>query len=149
MALPCVKILASSIPDSLNILGRGIEIMPMNAIAAIVDPAKEHFETQYFTASERSAAEIASDRIHYFAGRICAKKAVMKALGMELQEAFWLDIEVQRLPTGEPLVVLHGRCREITSGIGLTNLLLSISHETAYAAASVIALGRARVKGLS
>lgn len=140
VTLPCIKILAASVPTSLNTIGHSIEIVPINAIAALVEQGK-HFETQYFTASERSAAEMAIDRIHYFAGRICAKKAILKALRIEPQDTFWLDIEVQRLPTGEPSVALHGRCQEIGSGIGLTTLLLSISHVTAYAAASVIALG--------
>lgn len=57
------------------------------------------------------------------------------------QDTFWLDIEVQRLLRGEPSIVLYGKYREIAIELGLTKLLLSISHVSSYAAASVIFLG--------
>ncbi len=147
VTLPCLEILASA-PDFLNIIGHDTHIIATHDIEVILEQAKEHFEMQYFTLSERSVAD-AINRIHYFAGRFCAKKAVLKALKMETNQDIWLDIEVQRLPTGEPSVVLHGKCREIASEIGLIKLLLSISHVSSYAAASVIALGGARVTVLS
>jgi len=141
VTLPSIEVFAS-VPDSLNIIGQGTDIIATHDIEALVEQAGKHFEMQYFTASERSAAESGWHRIQYLAGRLCAKKAILKALGMESnQDTFWLDIEVHRLSTGEPSVVLHGKCQEIATKLGLVKLLLSISHVSSCAAASVICLG--------
>ncbi|MCX7596620.1 MAG: holo-ACP synthase [Fischerella sp.] len=141
VTLPSMQAFAC-VPDSLNLIGHGIDIIAIHDIEALVEQAGKHFEMQYFTATERSVAESGAKRIQYLAGRLCAKTAVLKALGIDSnQNTFWLDIEVQRLSTGEPSVVLHGQCQEIATELGLTKLLLSISHVSSYAAASVICLG--------
>ncbi|MBE8987828.1 holo-ACP synthase [Nostoc sp. LEGE 12450] len=138
MASTCIDILA--LPNTSNIIGYGIEIVATVDIATLIEQAGEDFGLQYFTASEWSMAN-GMRRIQYLAGRFCAKKAILKALGMELnQKTFWLDIEVQRLPTGQPSVVLHGQCHEFADRLGIGKWLLSISHVSDYAAASAIAV---------
>lgn len=145
MALPCTDIL-SVVPETININGFTIEIVATVDIKTLIKQAGEDFEMQYFTASERSIAKSGIQHIQYLAGRFCAKKAVLKALGMELnQKICWLDIEVQQLPTGEPSVVLHGKCQQVANRLGVTKWLLSISHVSSYAAASAIALLRSNV----
>ncbi|MCC5608953.1 4'-phosphopantetheinyl transferase superfamily protein [Nostoc sp. CHAB 5834] len=125
------------------LIGHGMEIVAIDDIKSFLEQVGEDFVMEYFTASERRAAESGVNRIQYFASRFCAKKAVLKALGLELQEnSFWLEIEVQKLPTGEPSVVLNGKCREIADRLRLTKLLLSISHVSAYAGASAIAISK-------
>ncbi|MCC5635074.1 holo-ACP synthase [Nostoc sp. CHAB 5844] len=142
MTLPCGSILAS-IPDTPNIIGYGIEIVATVDIKTLTEQAGEDFEMRYFTARERSMTKSGIGRIQYLAGRFCAKKAVLKALRMELnQNIFWQNIEVQRLPTGEPSVVLHSQYQELAKRLGVARWLLSISHVSSYAAASAIALLR-------
>lgn len=136
MALPCIDILA--VPDTPNIIGYGIEIVATADLTTLIEQAQGNFERQYFTASERS---ITRPCIQHLAGRLCAKKAILKALRMELNhKIFWLDIEVQRLATGEPSVVLHGKYQELANRLGIAKWLLSITHVSSYAAASAIAL---------
>jgi holo-[acyl-carrier protein] synthase len=95
-----------------------------------------------FTATERIITESDANRIQYLAGRLAAKEAVLKALGTGWsQGTSFLDIEVQRLPTGQPSVVLHAKCKEIAAELGITRWLLSISHTSSYATASAIAVG--------
>jgi holo-[acyl-carrier protein] synthase len=131
----------TAVPDTPNIIGYGIEIVATVDIKTLLEQAGEDFEMQYFTDSERSITKSGIQRIQYLAGRLCAKKAVLKALGMELnQKIFGLDIEVQRLPTGEPSVVLHGQYQELATRLGIAKWLVSISHVSYYAAASAIAL---------
>ncbi len=101
----------------------------------------ECFEGQCLTAAELNAPGFRTNRLQYFASRLAAKKAVLKALGGDgKQPTSWHDIEIQRLPTGEPAVVLYANCQETAAKLGITKWLLSISHTPSYAAASAIAL---------
>ena len=47
----------------------------------------------------------------------------------------WRDIEVERLPTGQPAVRLHGRAAARAAQLGMDRIALSISHESDYAVA--------------
>lgn len=148
MAFPCTQLLAS-LPSSLNIIGQDICVMATDEIKTLVEQEPEQFEIKHFTPTERSATESGTRRIQYFAGRLCAKKAVLKSLKIESDShTFWLEIEVQRLPTGQPSVVLHGDCQKIAAELEIAKWLLSISHVSAYATASAIALGT-NLRGLS
>ncbi len=139
MASTCMEILA--VPDTPNIIGYGIEIIATVDIASLIEQAGEDFALQYFTASEWSMANSGIRRIEYLASRFCAKKAILKALKMQLnQQICWWEIEVQRLPTGEPSVILHGQYQQLANRLGITKWLLSITHVSDYAAASAIAL---------
>ena len=127
-----------------KIVGHGIDIVETRRIQELVERLGEHFEMECFTATERSMSALGAKRIEYLAGRFAAKEAVIKALGTGWSQGISrLEIEIQRLPSGEPSVVLHGECQEIAEELGITQWLLSISHTSSYAAASAIALGAA------
>jgi holo-[acyl-carrier protein] synthase len=49
------------------------------------------------------------------------------------------EIEVQRAPTGQPLLVLHGRAAERAAALGWRSVSLSLSHSRDYAVAFVVA----------
>ena len=75
------------------------------------------------------------DRPETFAGRWAAKEAVSKVLGLGVRGIGWRDIEVERLPTGQPAVRLHGRAAERAVQLGMGRIALSITHESDYAVA--------------
>lgn len=75
------------------------------------------------------------DRPETFAGRWAAKEAVSKVLGLGVRGIGWQDIEVERLPTGQPAVRLHGRAAGRADQLGMSRIALSISHESDYAVA--------------
>lgn len=128
-----------------KVIGHGIEIVETTRIQELVEQSGKQFEMECFTATERSTPALGAKRIEYLAGRFAAKEAVIKVLGMaKNQDISWLDIEIQRLKSGEPSVVLHGKCQDIAEQLGVTNWLLSISHTSSYAAASAIAWRGAR-----
>ncbi len=123
-----------------KLIGHGIEIVETTRIQELIERSGEHFEMECFTAKERSTSALGAKRIEYLAGRFAAKEAVIKALGMgKNQDISRLDIEIHRLPSGEPSVMLHGEGKEIAEKLGITQWLLSISHTSSYAAASAIA----------
>ena len=69
------------------------------------------------------------------AGRWAAKEAVSKVLGLGVRGIGWKEIEVERLPTGQPAVRLHGRALRRAEQLGMDRIALSISHESDYAVA--------------
>jgi len=130
----------------MNIIGHGIDIVEIKRIKKIIDRLGDRFETRCFTETERINAS-GINRIQYFAGRFAAKEAVLKALGTGWSQGIsWTDIEIERLPTGKPLVVLYSRCQEIATELGISIWFLSISHAESYAVASAIALGETLVQ---
>jgi holo-[acyl-carrier protein] synthase len=70
-----------------------------------------------------------------FAGRWAAKEAVSKVLGLGVRGVGWRDIEIVRLPTGQPSVKLHGRAATRAEQLGMARIAVSISHEGEYAVA--------------
>ncbi len=129
------------------IIGHGIDIVDINSIEKSRKRSGSGFEVRCFTATERSVAQDDINSSQYFAGRFAAKEAILKALGTGWSQGIaWTDIEIQRLPTGEPLVVLSGKCQEIADKLGITKWLLSISHTNPFAIASAIAIKTASVE---
>ena len=58
------------------------------------------------------------DRPETMAGRWAAKEAVSKVLGLGVRGIGWRDIEIERLPTGQPSVRLHGRAAARADQLG-------------------------------
>ncbi|MCP2728315.1 holo-ACP synthase [Limnofasciculus baicalensis] len=131
----------------MNIIGHGIDIVEIKRIKEIIERFGNRFETRCFTEKEYLVAGTGVNRIQYLAGRFAAKEAVLKALGTGWSQGIsWTDIEIERLSTGRPLVVLYGRCQEIASELGVAMWFLSISHTNSYAVASAIAVGSTLVQ---
>lgn len=129
----------------MDIIGHGIDTVSIDQIRKLLEESSGHLETRCFTVEERRLASADSNRVQFLAGRFAAKEAVLKALGTGWSQGIaWTDIEVQRLPSGKPDVVLHAKCKEIVSEQGISDLLLSISHTESHAIASVIAVGLRR-----
>lgn len=74
------------------------------------------------------------------AGRWAAKEAVSKVLGLGVRGIGWQEIEVERLPTGQPSVRLHDRAAARATQLGIQHIALSISHEREYAIAIAYAV---------
>ena len=75
------------------------------------------------------------DRPETLAGRWAAKEAVSKVLGLGVRGIGWREIEIERLPTGQPAVRLHGRAAARAEQLGMGRIAVSISHESDYAVA--------------
>jgi holo-[acyl-carrier protein] synthase len=126
----------------MDLIGHGIDLVEIQSIKKLMDRPSDHFESRCFTRSECESANFDAHRIQYFAGRFAAKEAVLKAIGTGwIQGIAWTDIEILRLPTGRPSVVLYSQCKAIAEELGITVWLLSISHTPSYAIASAIAMG--------
>ena len=58
-----------------------------------------------------------------------------KVLGLGVRGVGWREIEIVRLPTGQPTVQLHDRALRRADQLGMTRVAVSISHEQEYAVA--------------
>lgn len=110
----------------------GIDIIKVERIRAALDKFGDRFARRVLTDHERKYVR---NRPETFAGRWAAKEAVSKVLGLGVRGIGWREIEVQRLPTGQPAVRLHGRAAQRAEQLGMGRVALSISHESDYAVA--------------
>ncbi len=118
----------------------GIDIIKVERIAQALRRFGDRFPKRVLTDSEQRYVR---NRPQNFAGRWAAKEAVSKVLGLGVRGVGWRDIEIVRLPTGQPSVGLHGRAQARAEQLGMGRIAVSISHEGDYAVA--IAFGiRAR-----
>jgi holo-[acyl-carrier protein] synthase len=110
----------------------GIDIVKVARIRAALERFGARFSARVLTPAERRYVR---DRPETFAGRWAAKEAVSKVLGLGVRGIGWRDIEIERLPTGQPAVRLHGRAAARAEQLGMARIALSITHESDYAVA--------------
>jgi len=133
-------------------LNHSLHILDIQSFKHVLEREEENFIKQHYTSLECSVTDTGERWIQYLAGRWAAKSAIIKCLAKSKSEiayllgkdddqsGFWLNIEILRLPTGQPLVKLFGQCQQIAIRLSVKRWLLSISHTASYAVASVIAL---------
>jgi len=64
---------------------------------------------------------------------------VAKAFGTGIgADLGWLDIEITHGPRGEPVVKLLGKAQELATQHGVHEILVSLTHTSATAGASVV-----------
>jgi len=110
----------------------GIDIIRVERIRATLERFGARFSRRVLTDRERRYVR---DRPETFAGRWAGKEAVSKVLGLGVRGIGWQDIEIERLPTGQPAVRLHGRAAERAGQLGMGRIAISITHEREFAVA--------------
>jgi len=134
----------------------GIDLIEIMRIEQAIDRWGPRFLKRVFTAAEQASCGVTDrsrGRVASLAARWAAKEAAAKALGVgvrgigaaqrpiddpALTPVAWHDLEVQRAPSGRPLLVLHGQAAVIASQLGIVELSLSMSHTHDHAIASVV-----------
>ena len=129
-----------AVPDGTTELG--IDIIRIDRIRAALARFGERFSNRVLTRAERAYVR---GRPQTMAGRWAAKEAISKVLGLGVRGIGWREIEIERLPTGQPAVHLHGRAAARAEQLGMGRIAVSISHEAEYAVA--IAFGVRTVGG--
>ena len=110
----------------------GIDIIKVDRIRDTLERFGDRFSRRVLTPSEQRYVRA---RPETMAGRWAAKEAVSKVLGLGVRGIGWRDIEVERLPTGQPAIRLHGRAAARAEQLGMGRIAVSISHESDYAVA--------------
>jgi holo-[acyl-carrier protein] synthase len=127
--------LAGSLPEapSAGTTELGIDIIRVSRIAGALERFGDRFANRVLTPTE---AAYVRNRPETLAGRWAAKEAVSKVLGLGVRGIGWRDIEIERLPTGQPAVRLHGRAARRAEQLGMGRIAISISHESEFAVAA-------------
>ena len=121
------------------IYGIGTDICDVRRIRASVERHGERFAAKVLADAELAAWRQRSSRwpergLRYLATRFSAKEAFSKAIGLGMRMPMtWRHCEVANLPTGQPVIVLHGALKQWFEARGL-RAHLSVTDESDYAA---------------
>jgi holo-[acyl-carrier protein] synthase len=119
----------------------GTDIVRISRINESVDEFGDRFLARVYTPGEieyaRSAPLRTNERL---AGRLAAKEAALKALGLVNRGIPLTELEVQHLDDGSCEMVLHGSARRVVDATAGASMSVSVSHEDDYATAVVVFL---------
>jgi holo-[acyl-carrier protein] synthase len=112
----------------------------------MIDQHGELFLTRVYTPKEIRYCQARRNATEHFAGRWAAKEAILKCLGTGWSKGLsWTDLEVRNDFNGAPSVHVCGAARERAQQLGISNILISISHCRAYATAYALAVSNGQL----
>jgi len=116
-----------------------VDIINVERIRSALERFGSRFTRRILTDAENAYVR---DRPETLAGRWAAKEAVSKVLGLGVRGVGWREIEIVRLPTGQPTVRLHDRALRRAQQLGMERVAVSITHERDYAVAIAFGIRR-------
>ena len=125
------------------IYGIGTDICDVRRIRASVERHGERFAQKILSDAElvtwRSRSARWPERgLRYLATRFSAKEAFSKAIGLGMRMPMsWRLCEVGKLPSGQPVIVVHGDLKTWFEGQGL-RAHVTVTDEPDYAASFVV-----------
>ena len=125
------------------IYGIGTDICDIRRIRASLERYGERFAEKVLSDKELETYRARSTRwsergVRYVATRFSAKEAFSKAIGLGMRMPMtWRACEVGKLPSGQPIIVLHGALKEWFDAQGL-QAHVSVSDESDYATSYVV-----------
>jgi len=118
----------------------GTDLIEIERIETVHQRTGERFLSRILTEAEREYCLRKTKPASSIAARFAAKEAVMKCLGTGWTGGVtFKDIEVTRVESGAPGLLLHGRSAEIAAGLGIVRWHVSLSHSRDHALAMVVA----------
>jgi holo-[acyl-carrier protein] synthase len=132
--------------SSEHIMGTGVDLVENERIDEMVERWGGHFLDRVFLPAEQAYCNEKAAPCRHLAGRFAVKEAVSKAFRTGIGPRFgWLDIEVARnTESGAPSVLLHGKAATFAEELGVTRVMISLSHTKHYAVASAVLVTRNR-----
>ncbi|QIL71971.1 holo-ACP synthase [Diaphorobacter sp. HDW4B] len=121
------------------IYGIGTDICDVRRIRASLERHGDRFAEKVLSQAELATWRARSKRwpergIRYLATRFSAKEAFSKAVGMGMRMPMtWRSCEISKLPSGQPVIVLHGELKTWFEAKGL-KAHITVTDETDYAA---------------
>ncbi len=125
------------------IFGVGTDVCDVRRIRASLERHGERFAAKVLSDAELATWKARSARwpergIRYLATRFSAKEAFSKAVGLGMRMPMtWKLCKVAKLPSGQPVIVLHGGLKDWFEAQGLV-AHVSVTDETDYAASFVV-----------
>jgi holo-[acyl-carrier protein] synthase len=121
-----------------EILGLGVDICE---IARMERAISRHstLKDRVFTPEEIAYCDSKARPAESYAGRFAAREATIKALG-GYRGRRWQDISVTRRPSGAPAIRLDGNAKRRADALGITDVLITFTHEKTSAVAFAVAV---------
>ncbi len=130
------------------IVGIGVDLVKISRLEKAGN-GHPGFLERVFTQRERDYCERQKFPAQHYAARFASKEAVLKAFGTGMSAGMkWTDIEVLHGEGGGPIVNLGGAARDLADLKGVTQIMLSYSHDEGYAVAYTVLIGAARLGSL-
>ena len=122
----------------MRILGLGVDLAEVGRIEQVLNKYPR-FAERCFTDHERAYAFRFSTPAPRLAARFAGKEAVMKSLGVGWRKVRWRDIEITG--GGKPTVRMTGSARARAEVLGVSEVLVTITHTATSALVMAVAVG--------
>jgi holo-[acyl-carrier protein] synthase len=123
-------------------IGIGTDITECLRIARMIEKHGDLFINRVYTPAEIAYCQNRRTATEHYTGRWCAKEAILKALGTGwVRGITWRDMEILNEPGGRPVVHLRDGTLEAAERLGITEVLITISHCRTHAVAYAVAVG--------
>jgi holo-[acyl-carrier protein] synthase len=121
-----------------EIVGIGVDLVDVRRVERILE-RHGTFAERVFTPGEIEYCGRQASPAECFAARWAAREACRKALG-GIREMRWHDVRVERAPTGAPRLVLGGSSKTRMDALGVSDVMVALTHERHMAAAFCLAV---------
>lgn len=117
------------------IYGIGLDMIETERMQSALS---DNFRKRVFSTAENNMLQARGSGAQQAAGCWAGKEALIKAMDDTTAFASYKDIEVLRLPSGKPYIVLNGSIKKAADEIGITNIHISITNLKDLVAAMVV-----------
>ena len=122
----------------MRILGLGVDLADISRVESLLE-RYPRFAERCFTDHERSYAQRFAYPARRYAARFAGKEAVMKSLGTGFRHIRWTDVEITG--GGKPTVNLFGTGLSRAEALGVSEVLVTITHTDTSALVMAVAVG--------
>ncbi len=122
----------------MQILGLGVDLADIDRVERVLDKYPR-FAERCFTEHEREYAFRFAKPSRRLAARFAGKEAVMKSLGTGWRRISWQEIEITG--GGKPTVRMFGRAAQRASLLGVSEVMVTITHTDTSALVMAVAVG--------
>jgi len=122
-----------------KIVGIGVDLVDVERVARLLH-RRTTFVQRVFTPAEIAYCERQASPAECYAARWAAREACRKSLG-GVRRMRWHDVRVERAPSGAPHLVLEGTSKARMDALGVSEVMVALTHERRIAAAFCVAVG--------
>jgi holo-[acyl-carrier protein] synthase len=122
----------------MRIIGLGVDLADIDRVGRVLDKYPR-FAERCFTDHEREYAFRFAHPARRLAARFAGKEAVMKSMGTGWRRIGWTEIEITG--GGKPTVRLSGNARRRAETLGISEVMVTITHTDKTALVMAIAVG--------
>ena len=121
------------------ITGIGIDVVQNDRIRQSIERFGDRFLHRIYTEGEIEYCKKSALPVIHYAARFAAKEAAFKALGTGWAAGVkWKDVEIVRLPSGQPELHLHGEALARATSAGAKRFFVSLTHDQLVSCAVVV-----------